>query len=102
VLLNVPKPVMEPPSRVTGLAPMVSVKPELMFNTLAVPGATPVPTCKDPVDPFKETLLLIWTGLFVKELMVTAEVLIGAAPVFQFVTVSQAFEVVPFQLMLDA
>jgi hypothetical protein len=44
---------------------MVKVKPAPMLKLLAVPGATPVPTVKDPPDPLKETLLLSRTGLLV-------------------------------------
>jgi hypothetical protein len=96
----VPGPVMEPPSKVTDLVPMVNVKPELMFNTFAVPGAVPVPTVKDarlvPDPPFKLTLLFNWTGLFVRLAMVTALVLNGT-PALQLPAVSQAFELLPFQ-----
>jgi hypothetical protein len=101
VVLKVPRPVIVPPARVTGLAPMVNVTPELMFNTLAVPGAAPAPTVNAPVVPFKLVLLPNWTGLLVRLLIVTADVLVGTPP-DQLVLVVQAFDVAPDQLSAAA
>jgi hypothetical protein len=76
---------------------MVKVKPAPMLKLLAVPGATPVPTVKDPPDPLKETLLLSRTGLLVRLLIVTAEVIVGT-PADQLPAVPQTFETAPLQV----
>jgi hypothetical protein len=76
---------------------MVKVKPAPMFKPLAVPGAAPAPMVREPVDPFKEALLLSWTGLLVRLLMVTAELVVGT-PADQLPAVPQLLETAPFHV----
>jgi hypothetical protein len=77
---------------------MFNVKPELMFNWLAVPGAVPAPTVKEFVDALKVALAFSSTGLLaVLPMVTTADVLLGT-PADQFVEVDQSLDVVPVQL----
>ena len=104
VLLKVPGPVIDPPFSVTasGAHGQREARVDVQHAACACQGPRQCRRSSFHVAPlvaFKETLLLSWTGLWVVLPIVTAEVVAGSAPVLQLVVVSQAFEVVPSQLI---
>jgi hypothetical protein len=79
--------------------PMVRVPPVPMVST------APEVTVRDPMFAPEVAFKLtgeVMVGSKVPVLMVTAEVVVGTAPVFQLVVVVQAIELVPSQVTGDA